>query len=491
MEGIDCEEQGSCKISMIEPATATWFAITAIFAWPLVAAALYLAKPPVEATLWTILGGLLLLPATFVLKIPMIPGLDKTSVPNLCAFVAYLSLAIPSSRKLSELRGAGILAALYVLGPALTSAFNNDAILVGTRLLPGVGLYDGVSALLSQLIILLPFFIGRRLLQGPSDTEAILRVLAIAGLLYSIPVLVEVRMSPQLSNWIYGFFPSGMASEARYGGFRPVVFMANGLAAAFFMATSFLAATALWRTRTAITPVPPAALSGFLTVIIIFCKSAGALTYTVLGGLMVRLMTPKTQLRVAVFLVSIGLFYPALRVTDLFPDRAVLEVASVFSYDRADSLRFRFDQENHLLDRAMQRPVLGWGRYGRSRVYDDESGSDTSFTDGAWIITLGQFGLLGFLAQFGLLALPVFRAWSAFDHAKSERDRIYLAALALIVALTFVEQLPNSSVSSWSWLLAGALLGRAEYLKATAQRERKLKKSNGAAVAGLRPSGGQ
>jgi hypothetical protein len=476
---------------MIEPASATWFAIIAVLAWPLVAAALYMAKPPVEATLWTILGALLLLPATFVVKIPMVPGLDKTSVPNLCAFVAYLSLAIPSSNKPSRLGGAGIFAALYILGPVLTSVFNNDAIFVGTRFLPGVGLYDGISALLSQLIILLPFFIGRRLLQGPSDTEAILRVLAIAGLLYSIPVLIEVRMSPQLSNWIYGFFPSGMASEARSGGFRPVVFMANGLATAFFMATSFFAATALWRTRTAITPVPPAALSGFLTVIIILCKSAGALTYTVLGGLMVRLMTPKAQLRVAVFLVSVGLFYPVLRVTDLFPDHAALDVAFVFSHDRAESLRFRFDQEKQLLDRAMQRPILGWGRYGRSRVYDDNSGDDTSFTDGAWIITLGQFGLLGFLAQFGLLALPVFRAWSAFDHARSEKDRIYLSVLALIVALTFVEQLPNSSISSWTWLLAGALLGRAEYLKPMMRRGRKFRNSTDAAVAGLHPTGSQ
>lgn len=477
---------------MIEPATANWAAIVAIFAWPIVAAILYSTRPSVEATLWTILGGLLLLPATFAVKIPIIPAFDKTSVPNLCAFIAYLSLAKPSSKKFSRLGGVEIFAVLYILGPVLTSAFNNDIVFIGTRLLPGVGLYDGVSALLSQLIVLLPFFIGRQLLQGSSDTAAILRVLTIAGLLYSIPMLIEIRMSPQLSNWIYGFFPaSGLASEARSGGFRPVVFMANGLAAAFFMVTSFLAATALWRTRTAITPVPPAALSGFLAVVIILCKSAGALTYTVLGGLMVRLMTPKAQLRIAVFLVSVGLLYPALRVTDLFPNQVALDVASLFSHDRAESLRFRFDQENQLLDRAMQRPVLGWGRYGRSRVYDDESGSDTSFTDGAWIITLGQFGLLGFLAQFGLLALTVFRAWSAFDRAKSEKDRIYLSALAIIVALTFVEQLPNSSVSSWSWLLAGALLGRAEYLKTTAQRGKKFRNSTDSAVAGLRPSGGQ
>ncbi|KRQ94729.1 hypothetical protein CQ12_04150 [Bradyrhizobium jicamae] len=472
---------------MIEPAAATWIAIIVVLAWPMVAFALYSTKPPAEATLWTILGGLLLLPATFAMKIPMIPALDKTSVPSLCAFVAYLFFVSRSSRTSSRFGSAELFAGLYVLGPVLTSVFNNDVIFVGTRILPGVGLYDGVSALLSQLIILIPFFIGRRLLQRSSDTEAILKVLAIAGLLYSIPMLIEIRMSPQLSNWIYGFFPStGMAAEARYGGFRPVVFMANGLAAAFFMATSFLAATALWRARTAVTPVPPAAVSGYLAIVIVLCKSAGALTYTVLGGLLVRLVTPRVQLRIGALLVGVGLLYPVLRVTDLFPDHAVLEVSSLFSQERAESLRFRFDQENHLLDRAMQRPLLGWGRYGRSRVYDDDSGTDTSFTDGAWIITLGQFGLLGFLAQFSLLALPVFRALSAYKNAESEKDRIYLAALVTIIALTFVEQLPNSSISSWSWLLVGALLGRTEYLKANARRGRRFRDTTGVADARLR-----
>jgi hypothetical protein len=124
-------------------------------------------------------------------------------------------------------------------------------------------------------------------------------------------------------------------------------------------------------------------------------------------------------------------------------------------------------------------------------VYDENSGRDTSFTDGAWIITLGQFGLLGFLAQFGLLALPVFRALSVFDYTRSDKDRIYLSTLTLIVALTFIEQLPNSSISAWTWLLVGALLGRTEYLKATALKKRKLGNSTGAAVLRLQPSDGQ
>ena len=111
-----------------------------------------------------------------------------------------------------------------------------------------------------------------------------------------------------------------------------------------------------------------------------------------------------------------------------------------------------------MLERASQRIMFGWGRWGRSRIYD-EWGNDISVTDGRWIITLGQFGILGFLAEFGLLALTVFRAASALRFAESERDSVFLAALALIIAINMIDLLPNASLSPWTWLLAGALAG--------------------------------
>jgi hypothetical protein len=106
--------------------------------------------------------------------------------------------------------------------------------------------------------------------------------------------------------------------------------------------------------------------------------------------------------------------------------------------------------------------MFGWGRYGRNRVYEEGSGKDSSVTDGLWILTLGQFGFVGFIAQFGLLTIPVFRAAKALRKIGSVREKILLAALALIVAITAIEQLPNASISAWSWLLVGALLGRVE-----------------------------
>jgi hypothetical protein len=168
-------------------------------------------------------------------------------------------------------------------------------------------------------------------------------------------------------------------------------------------------------------------------------------------------------------LATFAASYPLLRTADLVPTNYMVEAARYGSDDRADSLQFRFDHEKQMLDRASQRIMFGWGRWGRSRVYDDW-GNDISVTDGRWAITLGQFGIVGFLAEFGLLALTVFRAARVLKFAETERDSIFLGALALIIAINMIDLLPNASLSPWTWLLAGTLLGRAEALRGTARQ---------------------
>jgi hypothetical protein len=454
---------------LVSGTNGNWLAACAILAWPIVTVAFYRTRPPVEATLWTILGALLLLPAGFAIKLPMIPAMDKNSIPNICAFIGCLFLVPQRRRQSSGLGLVELLASMLILGPVVTSTFNNDTIVIGERVLPGVGYYDGISALLSQLFVFIPFLLGRRIFQNPEDTATTIRCLMIAGLFYSLPMLLEVRLSPQLSNWIYGFFSSGFDTEVRYGGFRPVVFMPNGLSLAFFTMTTLLASVALWRVNDRIMPLPAAGPSAYLGLIVILCKSGGALVYSVFGGYFVRYIKPRAQLRLALLLACVGLSYPLLRITDLFPDRFLVQTAASVDEERAHSLQVRFDQERQLLDHASERFFFGWGRYGRNRVYE-ESGKDSSLTDGEWILTVGQFGLVGFLAEFGLLAWPIFRATSAFKFVRTERDRIFLATLTLIVALGIIEQLPNASISSWSWLLAGSLLGRAERLVRVARR---------------------
>jgi hypothetical protein len=447
-----------------------WFAYFALASWPLVALYLYSTRPLAEATLWTILGAVLLLPTGAAIKLQGIPALDKVSVGNLAALIGCL---LVSRRPPRFWNGFGIVEALVLtclISPFITAELNTDPIVIGNRILPPEDHYDAVSSVVGALLFILPFFLGRQFLNSSADVEKILRTLVIAGLLYSIPTLFEVRMSPQLHNWIYGFFPVSVAPEMRGGGaFRPVVFLATGLALTFFMMTTVAAAACLWRTRARVVQLPAAAITGYLTTVLLLCNSLAAQLYGALALVLIRLTKPRLQVLVAVVLVSIALLYPMLRAGDLVPTATMVDAAATFSNTRAGSLQMRFDQEKQLLDHANPRLFFGWGRWGRNRVYD-ESGNDISLTDGSWAIVVGIFGLVGFFVQFTLLSLPVFRAAFALKFTESAHDKIQLATLTLIVAISVFDLLPNAFLTPWTWLIAGALLGRAERLIVVARR---------------------
>jgi hypothetical protein len=195
------------------------------------------------------------------------------------------------------------------------------------------------------------------------------------------------------------------------------------------------------------------------------------LIYGVILIPIVRFAKPRVGVHLAVVVAVGALIYPALRAEGLIPTKVLLDTAASISAERAGSLDARFREEQDLLGRASERPLFGWGRFGRARIYDPKTGEDISTTDGFWIGTLGDFGLFGFLTTFGLLALPVFRAASALRLINSMRDRVFFSALTLIVAFGIVDLIPNAFLTPWSWLLEGALLGRAEALRVAAQKK--------------------
>ena len=83
-----------------------WFATIALLAWPIVAFWLYSTKPVNQATLWTILGGYLLLPVGASIKLAEgIPQLDKISIPALAALAGCFFFA---KRRLRFWNGFGL-----------------------------------------------------------------------------------------------------------------------------------------------------------------------------------------------------------------------------------------------------------------------------------------------------------------------------------------------------------------------------------------------
>jgi hypothetical protein len=158
-------------------------------------------------------------------------------------------------------------------------------------------------------------------------------------------------------------------------------------------------------------------------------------------------------------LVLIILTYPLLRTYDIIPVRQVAAAATMVSEARGGSFAYRVRNEDRLLAKANQKPLLGWGTWGRNRIYNEESGADESITDGGWIIRFGMFGWLGYLTQFGLFAAAIFSARSTARGPVTSAS-IMLGGLTLILVINLADLVPNANLLSLTFLLAGSIAGR-------------------------------
>lgn len=461
------------------------FAYAALLVWPLVVAVLFRQMPLRPALIWSILAGLLLLPVNTEINFPLVPSLDKMVVPALAALVMCLATPVPAGVTLRGWLPQGVvgraLVAMFVASPFATALTNGEPVNAGFGSIPGLSIFDAVSTVLRQVALVLPFLLARRYLADERAHELLLRILVAAGIAYSALILIELRLSPQLHSWVYGFFPHSFLQHVRSWGYRPLVFLGHGLWVAIFMAFALLAAVALWRgagdgrRRGRLL-----AASGWLGLVLVLCKSLGALVLGAAFALLLgaggrRMVLPGCTLAAALVLT-----YPALRGADLVPTGLVAEAALSVSAERAGSLQFRFDNEDILLARANEKPLFGWGSWGRNRVYDVVSGRDASITDGRWVIVIGSYGWLGYLAEFGLLTLPLILLATG-----GVRRQIGLptAALGVVLTVNLLDMLPNASLMPLSWLLAGALLGRVEEI-ARAPRRRAPPRPAGSASGG-------
>jgi hypothetical protein len=134
-------------------------------------------------------------------------------------------------------------------------------------------------------------------------------------------------------------------------------------------------------------------------------------------------------------------------------------VAGQFDDTRAQSLAFRFGNEDRLLDRAMEKPWFGWGGYNRNRVFDEISGRDISVTDGYWIIKFGIGGVLSWAGSFALLLTPIFLAALRLRLFATASQRALIAGTVWIVVINAVDLLPNTSPNALMFLTSGALAG--------------------------------
>ncbi|MBC9248529.1 hypothetical protein H4P12_17850 [Paracoccus sp. 11-3] len=437
--------------------------------WPLVIFWLFAKRQPAVAVTTAIVGGYLLLPGNISFDFPAIPVLNKHSITALCTAVAamiflnrsrtrtmpagmVLDGAIPRS---PMVRALMIMMVVGIFGTVVT---NGDGLRYGGTSLGGLRLYDAASMLGSTIFAMLPFLLARKYIAHPDAQRLLLVSLAMAGLIYSIPTLYEVRMSPQLSRIIYDYFPHQWLQHVRAGGFRPVVFLHHGLWLAIFFCSCFLAALALWRSSAGKPKITWMLATLWLFATLAVSKGMGALAIGLLLGAIIFLLPTRLQILAAAIFAGIVLVYPMLRGANVIPVQQIVNIAADINAERAGSLSFRLKNEDLLLERANERPLFGWGLWGRNRVYD-ETGQDISTTDGYWVMSIGTSGWIGYLAEFGLLTLPlIFLALRWRELALTPTT----AGIALALTANLLDLIPNATLTPVTWLLAGALAGRLE-----------------------------
>ena len=406
------------------------------------------------------MAGYLLLPVKTGFDAPGLPNLDKTLIPNLAVlvwamiFARHKVIVIPKNKIL-----VGLIL-LYVTSPFFTMLNNQEPLRLSVSFLPGMTFYDGASVLAQQMIQIIPFLIGYSSFKTESDIREILKSLVMAALAYSVLILWEVRMSPQLHTDIYGFFPHSFVQQVRAGGFRAVVFLGHGLVVAIFVGMAAVAAVGMWREKTKIFGIPGAAYTAFLLFILILCKSVGALILAIGFGILSFALRYRSMISILAISGLIIVSYPALRGAGLIPINGIADLSAQFSSDRAASFQTRVVNEEMLLEKTAKKPVFGWGTWGRARIYKtDWSGKfdiDATVTDGIWIIIISSFGWAGYIATFGLLAYPTARAFRY--RRRFSKFPCFVVLLGVLVVNLF-DLLSNSSLTPITWLIAGALVG--------------------------------
>src|SRR4051812_17255661 len=417
-----------------------------LFGWIPLVLALFAAMPARRAVITAYIAGVLFLPCTGY-KLQGIPDYSRATATS---FLVMLGVVLFDSGRLMRFRPSLLdLPMAAFCGAPLLSAVSN-----------GLGVYDGLAAMVHQMILWgIPYLMGRLYLGDVAGHRELAIGMLIGAMVYIPLCLLEVRMSPQLHNWVYGFHAHQFVQTIRLGGYRPVVFMEHGLAVGLWMGAASVIGVWLWHTGalTRVLNLPMQFVVPALLATFVLCKSSGALVLFILacGALFAA-----KWLRVRVLLLAmaaIPLVYIGDRVAGTGLMRRMIDMTAAVSPDRASSLQTRYSNEVVLVQKAMERPMLGWAGWGGSRVTDEE-GHDTSTTDGLWVITLGCDGMIGLAGLLGWQLLPAVAVIRKIRRgALGSVEAAAPLALAVVMLMMAIDCLPNAPSAPVYLMISGGL----------------------------------
>lgn len=341
---------------------------------------------------------------------------------------------------------------LWCLSPTLSSLSN------------GLGLYDGLSAFKDAIVVwYIPIFIGRIYFTDLDAIEDLFKGIFLGGLLYVPFCFLEMLVSPQFHNWVYGFHPHEFQQSIRGDSYRPVVFMQHGLMVGMWMMGASWAGVVLLKCKRLYRVFKDFHVDPFiwvigLIIVFVLCRSMGALLFLfvlvgVLGSVVLfRNVTP------IVLLLALPFSYVSLQIAGHWPNEWMIDKMEQFvGSQRVASFEFRVVNEQLLVEKAKEQSFLGWGGWGRSRIYNDK-GEDVSVTDSLWIIIFGQNGVFGLVLLYCVFVIPVVGILRKLPENWWDNPQIIvLLATALLSAVYLCDSLVNDMRNPVFLLISGGL----------------------------------
>lgn len=333
----------------------------------------------------------------------------------------------------------------------------------------GLGVYDGVSEVVSIVIQWgLPYFIGRLYFTDPQSLRVLAIAIFIGGLIYVPLCLFELRMSPQLHRWIYGYHQHRFMQSYSLGSYRPMVFMQNFLMVSMWMAGATVIGTWLWIVgkQQRVLGVPMWLLVGALAFTTLLCKSVNGWVLMA-AGIGAVFFTKLTRTSIAlIVLLAVAPLYLTFRTTQTWSGRDLVEQVRVnLNEKKARSLEARLEQEDLFSAKAWQQPIFGWGGYGRMFPTDPFTGRRlTRGIDSLWVIALGTNGLAGLFAWMTLMLLPPsLLLWRCPGRYWGQPAMAAPAALLVLLLLYMIDCLFNGLLNPVFLLVVAALTGVASW----------------------------
>ena len=436
-----------------------------LLGWTPIVLIMFMALPPRRAVIFAFITAWLFLPVPVpeALMIQGLPELDKMTVT---CFAVLLGTMIFDKDKLLAFRPKryDIPLMIWCIVPLFSSLTNTDTTIYEHPAIANP-IYDGLSEVLKQTVTWgLPYLIGRVYFNNLFALRELAIGIFIGGLVYIPLCIFELKMSPQLHFLAYGQHAHADFRQAmRSGGYRPTVFMAHGLMVSLWMASATLIGAWLFFSGNLkrLGGIPVALLGVPLFMVTLASKSMASLLLMV-GGLAALYFASMSRARwPIILLIAVAPTYMTVRATGIWDGTNLISLlTTVAGEDRAQSLELRFDNENQLTARALEKPIFGWAGWGRSRVYD-RYGKDISITDGQWVIAIGQHGLVGLLAFTTALLLPVWLTLKRFPIRYWAHPQVApAAAMAMVLLIYMIDNLLNAMINPVFMLAAGALAGQ-------------------------------